>query len=335
MSPPPDYRQIATQKARQYGVPVNVFLRQINQESGFRPNARSGAGAEGIAQFMPATAKGYGVDPWNPVSALDGAARMDAANLKKYGSVQSMLSVYNSGSADKWKTPGSETYNYVRSVLGGGMGGAGAGMPSPQTPAATSPSGFPVQVQQQDSRQGLLQQLGKVNDGDYTGFYQQLGQTLRGQQAQPIQPSPVAGQLGRDATASTMPGQQPVRGVKPGAPVARETSVSSEHPTAGLAGFPARDYFAPSGSAAVAPISGTVVRLSGHDPRQGPIEGPHGPLGWSVYIRGTDGHEYYLTHMGSRNVKVGQTVKAGQPIGTVADYQKYGTPSHIHMGVRP
>jgi murein DD-endopeptidase MepM/ murein hydrolase activator NlpD len=38
--------------------------------------------------------------------------------------------------------------------------------------------------------------------------------------------------------------------------------------------------------------------------------------------------------MGSRNVRVGQTVKAGQPIGTVADYAKYGTPSHIHMGVQ-
>jgi hypothetical protein len=66
---------------------------------------------------------------------------------------------------------------------------------------------------------------------------------------------------------------------------------------------------------------------------QGPFEGPHGPLGWSVYIQGADGRTYYLTHMGSRNVKVGQTVRQGQQIGTVANYAKYGTPSHIHMGV--
>jgi murein DD-endopeptidase MepM/ murein hydrolase activator NlpD len=121
--------------------------------------------------------------------------------------------------------------------------------------------------------------------------------------------------------------------VKSGVPVADLTRVGGEHPTAGLAGFPAHDYFAPSGSTVVAPISGKVVRLSGHDPRRGPTEGPHGPLGWSVYIQGTDGRTYYLTHMGSRSVKVGETIRAGQPIGTVADYARYGTPSHIHMGV--
>jgi murein DD-endopeptidase MepM/ murein hydrolase activator NlpD len=117
-------------------------------------------------------------------------------------------------------------------------------------------------------------------------------------------------------------------------PVGHLTSESGEHPTLGLAGFPARDYFAKAGSAAVAPINGRVVRLSGHDPANGPSQGPHGPLGWSVYIKGDDGHTYFLTHMGSRSVKVGQTVRAGQRIGTVANYDKYGTPSHIHMGVQ-
>jgi murein DD-endopeptidase MepM/ murein hydrolase activator NlpD len=125
-----------------------------------------------------------------------------------------------------------------------------------------------------------------------------------------------------------------MRPYKAGSPVADLTSRGGEHETMGLAGYPAYDYFAPSGSPAVAPVTGKVVRLSGHDPSHGPTQGPHGPLGWSVYIQGSDGREYYMTHMGSRNVKVGQTVKAGQPIGTVADYAKYGTPSHIHMGVR-
>ena len=41
----------------------------------------------------------------------------------------------------------------------------------------------------------------------------------------------------------------------------------------------------------------------------------------------------YLTHMGSRSVGVGQRVRAGQPIGTVANYDRYGRASHIHMGV--
>jgi murein DD-endopeptidase MepM/ murein hydrolase activator NlpD len=120
---------------------------------------------------------------------------------------------------------------------------------------------------------------------------------------------------------------------KAGVPVAGLTNIGGQHPTEGLAGYPAHDYFAPAGSKVVAPVTGKVIKLSGHDPRRGPIEGPHGPLGWSVYIQGTDGHVYYLTHMGSRNVRVGEVVKSGTPIGTVADYARYGTPSHIHMGV--
>lgn len=118
-----------------------------------------------------------------------------------------------------------------------------------------------------------------------------------------------------------------------GSPVANGTSVSGIHETAGLPGYPARDYFAPAGSAVVSPVKGHVTRLSGHDPANGPTQGPHGPLGWSVYIRGNDGHTYFLTHMGTRTVHIGQSLVPGQVIGTVANYDKYGTPSHIHMGV--
>jgi murein DD-endopeptidase MepM/ murein hydrolase activator NlpD len=153
--------------------------------------------------------------------------------------------------------------------------------------------------------------------------------------------------MGQQTTTSRVPGKTvtvpgvaaaaPAGGIdpraKPGVPVARLSSEGGTHPTAGLAGFPARDYFAKPGTAAVAPVNGKVVRLSGHDPAQGPTQGPHGPLGWSVYIQGNDGHTYFLTHMGTRNVKPGQRVRAGQRIGTVANYDKYGTPSHIHMGV--
>jgi len=116
-------------------------------------------------------------------------------------------------------------------------------------------------------------------------------------------------------------------------PIKYQTSIGGLHPTEGLDGFPAHDCFAPSGSPTAAPVSGTVVKLSGHDPSEGPTEGPHGPFGWSVYIQGDNGRTYYMTHMGTRDVKVGEQVKAGQLLGTVGDYAKYGTPSHIHMGV--
>jgi soluble lytic murein transglycosylase-like protein len=115
-------RALAAADARAFGLNPQIFLRQINQESGFNPRARSGAGALGIAQFMPATARGFGVNPMDPVAALRAAARMDAGNLKKYGSYQRMLSAYNSGRADAYLNPhfaGGQTYNYVRSIMGG------------------------------------------------------------------------------------------------------------------------------------------------------------------------------------------------------------------------
>lgn len=122
----PDYRAIARKDALKYGLDPGIFLRQISQESGFRTDARSSAGAIGIAQFMPGTAAGFHIDPRNPIAALDAAARMDAGNLKKYGSYERMLSAYNSGRADAYKDPNfakGQTYNYVRSIMGGkGMG---------------------------------------------------------------------------------------------------------------------------------------------------------------------------------------------------------------------
>jgi murein DD-endopeptidase MepM/ murein hydrolase activator NlpD len=120
---------------------------------------------------------------------------------------------------------------------------------------------------------------------------------------------------------------------KPGSPVPGG-SVGGEHGTSGLAGFTGKDYFGKPGSAVVAPVGGRITRFSGHDPRLGAVQGAGGPLGWSLYLKGNDGRVYYLTHLGSRTVKVGQKVKPGQTIGTIADYDRYGRPSHVHMGYR-
>lgn len=138
-----NYRALAAAAARRYGIPVNIFLRQIAQESGFNPNARSSAGALGIAQFMPATARGMGVNPLDPRSALFGAARMDAENLRRYGSWQDVLSAYNSGRPWAQGRNIAQTRDYVRSILGGSAPPAasmGAPGGSPQASgAAPSP----------------------------------------------------------------------------------------------------------------------------------------------------------------------------------------------------
>jgi murein DD-endopeptidase MepM/ murein hydrolase activator NlpD len=116
-------------------------------------------------------------------------------------------------------------------------------------------------------------------------------------------------------------------------PVAALETVGPEHETSGLPGYPAHDWFAPAGTAAISPAAGTVRRLSGHDPALGPTEGPHGPFGWSVYIENRNGVSFYVTHLGSRLVRVGSVLKLGDQIGTVGNYAKWGTPSHVHMGV--
>lgn len=132
-----------------------------------------------------------------------------------------------------------------------------------------------------------------------------------------------------------------VPGARPGDPVIGTDpssngpphGISETHETSGLPNYPAKDWFAPAFSPAVAPVAGVIRRFSGHDPAEGPPGGPHGPLGWSIYLAGDDGNDYFLTHMNSRNVSVGDRVVQGEQIGTVANYDKYGTPSHIHQGI--
>jgi hypothetical protein len=116
----PDYQLATRRAARKFGVNEGVLLRLIRQESGFNPNARSPAGAQGIAQFMEATAPSYGVNLHDNrvTDDLEGAAKYIRAGLDKYGSYTKALSVYNSGRPDGYKSI-PETANYVRSILGG------------------------------------------------------------------------------------------------------------------------------------------------------------------------------------------------------------------------
>lgn len=126
-----DYARTAAQRA---GIDPDIFVRQIQQESGFNPGAKSPAGAIGIAQFMPGTAAGMKVDPTDPYAALDAAARMDAQNLNRYGSYDKMLAAYNAGGGAVEKyggvPPFEETQRYVKNIMSGAgeavRGAAGA-----------------------------------------------------------------------------------------------------------------------------------------------------------------------------------------------------------------
>lgn len=142
----PDYRRAARRAAQRHGINPDLFERQINAESGFDPRAGSPAGARGIAQFMPATAKGMGVNLNDNRVAddLDGAARLMAQNLKKYGTWRDALVAYNAGGGRVGKPLYAETAAYVSRILGGFSAGHEANQravvaKAPSTTTTTTP----------------------------------------------------------------------------------------------------------------------------------------------------------------------------------------------------
>lgn len=119
-----DYRQLAYQTAQKYGIDPDLFVRQIQAESAFRPDAVSPAGAIGLGQLMPATAKELGVDPRDPAQNLEGAARYMRQQLDTFKDPALALAAYNAGPRRVQEANGipniTETKNYVSKILGQG-----------------------------------------------------------------------------------------------------------------------------------------------------------------------------------------------------------------------
>ncbi|MGH1414457.1 MAG: lytic transglycosylase domain-containing protein [Pelagimonas sp.] len=116
------YAVMAREAARRHGIPEDLFLRLVKQESNFNPNALSHAGAIGLAQLMPGTAKSLGVDPKDPKQNLDGGARYLKTQYKKFKSWRLALAAYNAGPGAVIKhggvPPYRETKNYVKKIWG-------------------------------------------------------------------------------------------------------------------------------------------------------------------------------------------------------------------------
>lgn len=112
----------ARQAARRHGVPEELFLRLIAQESGWNPKARSVKGAIGLAQLMPATAALLDVDPHDPLENLEGGARYLAQQYRAFRSWRLALAAYNAGPEAVAKyggvPPYRETQGYVKAILG-------------------------------------------------------------------------------------------------------------------------------------------------------------------------------------------------------------------------
>ena len=117
-----EYLEMARQAARRHGIPEDLFLRLIQQESNWDPTAKSHKGALGLAQLMPKTVESLGVNPHVPTENLSGGAKYLSQQYRTFGSWRLALAAYNAGPQAVRKyggvPPYKETRNYVRRILG-------------------------------------------------------------------------------------------------------------------------------------------------------------------------------------------------------------------------
>lgn len=120
------YQQLVVDKANQYGIDPDLALRVVKQESGFNPNAVSKAGAGGLMQLMPGTARDLGLseqDRFDPEKNVDAGMRYLSKQIKDFGDVGLGLAAYNAGPGNVRKAGNQvpqfkETQNYVASIMG-------------------------------------------------------------------------------------------------------------------------------------------------------------------------------------------------------------------------
>ncbi|MGR3463804.1 lytic transglycosylase domain-containing protein [Limimaricola sp.] len=116
------YLTLARDAARRHRIPEDLFLRLVQQESGWNARAVSRAGALGLAQLMPGTARLLRVDPRDPRQNLEGGARYLRMQYEAFGDWRLALAAYNAGpgAVTKYKgiPPYAETRHYVKVILG-------------------------------------------------------------------------------------------------------------------------------------------------------------------------------------------------------------------------
>ncbi len=116
--------RLITISSKRYGVPKSLIKAVIRAESAFNPKAVSSAGARGLMQVMPTTAREMGVNPdrlFEPAIAIDAGTRYLAQQLKTFKSIKLATAAYNAGPGAVRKynyqvPPYRETQNYVKKV---------------------------------------------------------------------------------------------------------------------------------------------------------------------------------------------------------------------------
>jgi soluble lytic murein transglycosylase-like protein len=114
------YADLFNAAGAKHGVSPKLLAAVAKVESNYDRRAVSPAGAQGLMQIMPSTARGVGVDAFDPAQAVDGAARILKANLKEFGSLDLALAAYNAGGGAVRRhggiPPFAETQAYVPKV---------------------------------------------------------------------------------------------------------------------------------------------------------------------------------------------------------------------------
>lgn len=120
---PEDLKRMIVDAAQRAGVDPVLFDALVASESSYDPNARSYAGAMGLTQLMPGTAKSLGVsNPFDPVSNLDGGAKYLSQMMSRFGGdVKLALAAYNAGpgAVEKYNgiPPYAQTQAYVQKIM--------------------------------------------------------------------------------------------------------------------------------------------------------------------------------------------------------------------------
>lgn len=116
------FRPLIEREAQSAGIDADLLHALIQAESGGNPMAVSSAGAQGLTQLMPGTARGLGVtDPFNPEQSVRGGARYLGQMLRQFPTVEQALAAYNAGPGRVARAGGipanRETPEYVRRVM--------------------------------------------------------------------------------------------------------------------------------------------------------------------------------------------------------------------------
>ncbi|MDR5657870.1 lytic transglycosylase domain-containing protein [Serpentinicella sp. ANB-PHB4] len=117
-----DFDDIINKASVKYNIPSALIKSVIHTESSFNPRAVSHAGAQGLMQLMPGTARGLGVtNVWDPVQNIEGGTKYLRQLMNQYnGDLSLTLAAYNAGPGNVQKyngiPPFSETQNYVKTV---------------------------------------------------------------------------------------------------------------------------------------------------------------------------------------------------------------------------